>query len=98
VGLALAASLFSVRLGISVALIEIMVGAIGGNYLGLHMVPWVEFLAGFGAVLLTFLAGAEVNPADLKNKFKETVLIGFISFLFPFLGAFAFAYYLIGWT
>jgi Kef-type K+ transport system membrane component KefB len=98
VGLALVATLVSVRLGISVALTEIMVGAIGGNYLGLHMLPWVEFLAGFGAVLLTFLAGAEVNPSDLKNKFKETVLIGIIAFLFPFLGAFAFAYYVIGWT
>jgi len=98
VGLALAAALISVRLGISVALTEIMVGAIGGNYLGLHMVPWVEFLAGFGAVLLTFLAGAEVNPSDLKNKFKETVLIGFVAFLFPFLGAFAFAYYIAGWA
>ncbi len=98
VGLALVAALISVRLGISVALTEIMVGAIGGNYLGLHMLPWVEYLAGFGAILLTFLAGAEINPSVLKNKFKETVLIGFISFLLPFLGAFAFAYYVIGWT
>ncbi|WP_034629951.1 cation:proton antiporter [Desulfotruncus alcoholivorax] len=98
VGLALVAALFSVRLGISVALTEIMAGAIGGNYLGLHMLPWVEYVAGFGAILLTFLAGAEVNPSDLRYKFKETVLIGFISFLFPFLGAFAFAYYVTGWT
>jgi len=98
VGLALVAALISVRLGISVALTEIMVGAIGGNYLGLHMLPWVQYLAGFGAILLTFLAGAEVNPSVLKDKFKETVLIGLISFLLPFLGAFALAYYVIGWT
>lgn len=98
VGLALAASLVSVRLGVSVALCEIMVGVVGGNFLGLHMVPWVEFLAGFGSVFLTFLAGAEVDPEVLRKKFKESVSIGFVSFLFPFLGAFLYAYYLAGWT
>ncbi|MBE3585531.1 MAG: cation:proton antiporter [Thermoanaerobacter sp.] len=97
VGLALAAGLISVRTGISVAMVEIMVGVIGGNYLGLEVNTWVNFLAGLGAIVLTFLAGAEVDPAVLKNKFKESVSIGFVSFLFPFLGAFAYAYYVAGW-
>lgn len=98
VGLALAAGVVSVRLGISVALMEIMFGVIGGNFLGLHMTPWVEYLAGFGSVFLTFLAGAEVDPVVLKKKFKESVSIGFLSFLFPFLAAFAYCYYIAGWT
>jgi Kef-type K+ transport system membrane component KefB len=97
VGLALAASLISIRLGISVALIEIMLGMIGGNFLGLAELPWVTFVAGFGAIFLTFLAGAEVDPYVLKNKFKESFAIGFLSFLLPFLAAFAYAYYVIGW-
>ena len=61
-GLALLASLISIRVAISVALIEILVGALAGNFLGLHLTPWVNFLASFGAILLTFLAGAEIDP------------------------------------
>jgi len=86
-GLALAASLISVWLGISVAMVEIMVGVVGGNFLGLHATPWVDFLAGFGSILLTFLAGAEVELAGVmsretrlarhKNAFKDFD-IGFI--------------------
>lgn len=55
--LALAASIISIRVGISVALIEIMIGVIAGNALGVHTAPWIDFLAAFGSVLLTFLAG-----------------------------------------
>lgn len=97
VGLALAAGLVSVRTGISVAMVEILMGVIGGNFLGLQVNEWVNFLAGLGAILLTFLAGAEVDPEVLKSKFKESMSIGFASFLLPCLGAFAYAYYVAGW-
>jgi len=97
VGLALAASLISIRLGISVALVEIGVGVIGGNFLGMEVTPWVNFVAGFGAIVLTFLAGAEVDPQVLRSKFKESVSIGFVSFLLPFLAATAYTYYICGW-
>lgn len=97
-GLALAATLLSLRIAISIALLEIMVGVIGGNFLPLQRTEWVNFLAGFGSILLTFLAGAEVEPEILKKKFKESVGIGFLSFLLPFLGAMAYAYYIAGWT
>jgi Kef-type K+ transport system membrane component KefB len=60
-GLALAASLISVWAAISVALIEIIVGSIAGNVIGLPLAPWVNYLAGFGAILLTSLAGTEVD-------------------------------------
>ncbi len=98
IGLALVATLLSVRIAISIALLEIIVGVIGGNFLPLQRTEWVNFLAGFGSILLTFLAGAEVEPQILKNKFKESISIGFLSFLMPFLGAMAYAYYVAGWT
>jgi Kef-type K+ transport system membrane component KefB len=97
-GLALIATLLSVRIAISIALLEIIVGVIGGNFLPLQRPEWVNFLAGFGSILLTFLAGAEVEPQILRKKFKESVGIGFLSFLMPFLGAMAYAYYVANWT
>lgn len=96
-GLALAASVGSIWTGVSVSLVEILAGFVGGNFLGLHTVPWIDFLAGFGSVLLTFLAGADIDPAVLRSKFKEATAIGFFSFLLPFLGALLFAYKVAGW-
>ncbi|MCX7780820.1 MAG: cation:proton antiporter [Negativicutes bacterium] len=95
--LAFIASLMSIRLGISVALMEIAVGVIGGNLVTLEITPWVNFLAGFGAVILTFLAGAEIDPASLKDNIKESLAIGLFSFLAPFLAGMGAAYYLFGW-
>jgi Kef-type K+ transport system membrane component KefB len=60
--------------------------------------PWIKFLAGTGAIVLTFLAGAELDPVVFKAKWKEASAIGFVSFLAPFLGCTAVAYYLLGWT
>jgi Kef-type K+ transport system membrane component KefB len=92
------ASFFSVELGLSVAIIEMSLGVIGGNFLGLHPTPWITYLAGFGGILLTFLAGAEVDTQVMKAKFKESFLIGLVSFLAPFLGALFYAHYLLGWS
>lgn len=98
IGLALAASLISIRIGVSVALVEILVGTLGGNVLDLKPTPWIDFLAGFGSVMLTFLAGAEIDIQVMKEKWRETLSIGFASFLFPFLGAGAYAYWVAGWS
>jgi Kef-type K+ transport system membrane component KefB len=96
--LILLATLASVELGVSVAIIEIVLGVIAGNFLGLHATPWIDFLAGFASILLTFLAGAEVDPDLLQEKWKESLLIGGFSFLAPFLGAWAFGWFVLGWT
>src|SRR6266849_3999210 len=96
-GLALVASVISIRLGISVALVEMFVGVIGGNFLGFHTTPWIDFLATFGSGLLTFLAGAEIDPESLRKHLKPSLAIGSVSFLLPFLGAMAFAYSVVGW-
>ncbi|MDH7479139.1 MAG: cation:proton antiporter [Syntrophomonadaceae bacterium] len=92
------ASFISVETAISVTIVEIIAGIIGGNFFGLHTTPWLDFLAAFASVLLTFLAGAEVDPDILKSKFKESMAIGALSFVFPFLAAMAYCYYIAGWS
>ena len=98
IGLALAASLISIRAGISVALIEIMVGAVAGNIIGLPLYPWVNYLAGFGAILLTFLAGTEVDADVVRRNFGASVGVGVVSFLAPYLGCLLAARYVLGWS
>lgn len=95
--LVLIASMASVELGLSIAIIEIALGVFAGNALHLHTSEWLDFLAGFGSIVLTFLAGAEVDPDLMRAKFKESVLIGGLSFLVPFAATFAVTYFLIGW-
>jgi Kef-type K+ transport system membrane component KefB len=96
-GLALLASLVSIRIGVSVALIEIVVGVLAGNFFGLHTAPWTDFLATFGAGLLTFLAGAEIDPDSLRRHLKPALAIGAVGFFAPFLGVFTFAYWAVHW-
>jgi Kef-type K+ transport system membrane component KefB len=91
-------SLISVETGVSVALIEITLGVIGGNFLNLSATPWLTFLAGFGGILLTFLAGAEVDLVILREKAKESLLIGGISFVAPFLGTIVYCYWVAHWS
>ncbi len=97
IGLALAAGLISVRTAISVSLLEIAMGVIGGNFLHLHTTEWTNFLAGFGAILLTFMAGAEIDPDSLRKHLKPSLTIGLSSFLLPFLAAWAYARFVAQW-
>jgi Kef-type K+ transport system membrane component KefB len=97
IGFALVASVISIRLGVSVALTEILVGVVGGNFFGLQPTDWTTFLAGFGAVLLTFLAGAEIDPESLKRHLKASLIIGSTAFILPFLGAFGFTLLIAHW-
>ena len=91
------ASLISLRTGLSVAIIEILLGAVAGN-LGFHTEPWMIYLAGFGGIILTFLAGAEVDTKILREKFKESMLIGGLSFLAPFLIVGSYSYFIAHWS
>ncbi len=97
IGLALVASLISIRVGISVALLEIGVGIVAGNTIGLATTPWIDFLASFGAVLLTFLAGAEIDPVSLRRDLRVSLAIGVVSFALPFGAAFLVARFVLGW-
>src|ERR1700678_1266007 len=102
-GLAPIASLLSIWLRISTALSEIVVGtiaqliigaAVGSAVLGTNE-SWVKFLSGIGSIILTFLAGAELDPAVFKLKWKEAAAVGLASFFFPFLGCGGAAPYLL---
>jgi Kef-type K+ transport system membrane component KefB len=95
--LALLASLVSIRLGISVALIEILVGVFAGNVFHIQSTPWIDFLATFGSGLLTFLAGAEIEPQALRRHLGKALTIGSVSFAAPFALALAFAYFVVHW-
>lgn len=104
-GLALVATLISIRLRIATALSEIVIGtiaqliigaAVGGAILGTQE-SWVTFLSGAGAIVLTFLAGAELDPKVFRRKWKEATGVGMIGFAAPFLGCAAIARFVLGW-
>jgi glutathione-regulated potassium-efflux system ancillary protein KefC len=106
IGLALISTFISVKLGIATALSEILVGIVaqgiivayfGGFSLGASE-SWISFLAGSGAIVLTFLAGAELDPVVFRAKWKEVSLIGLVAFFVPFFGCAAAAYYILGWS
>lgn len=92
------ASLISLRLGLSVAIIEIILGALFGNLGFIQTTDWMSLIASFGGILLTFLAGTEININLMREKYKESFLIGFCSFLAPFICAALFTYYIAGWN
>jgi Kef-type K+ transport system membrane component KefB len=104
-GLALAATLLSIWLRIATALSEIVVGTIAQVIIGLVVGQavlgtsegWITFLSGAGAIVLTFLAGAELDPAVFKSKWKEAGAVGVVGFVFPFLGCAAIAFWLLHW-
>ena len=102
--LALISTVIATKLRLATALTEIAVGAIASLAIANSGISigendmWIKFIAGVGAIMLTFLAGAELEPEILKTRWKETAGIGLIAFLAPFLGCTAFAYYLLGWS
>jgi len=102
VGLALAAALLAIFFRIANALGEIMVGIVAGALIGASALgsdlEWIKFLSGAGAIVLTFLAGAELDPVVFRAKWKEAAAVGLVSFAAPFFGCTATAYYLLDWS
>jgi Kef-type K+ transport system membrane component KefB len=106
IGLALLATLLSIWLRVATALSEIVVGTIAQLCLGAVIGTaalgadqgWIKFLSGTGAIVLTFLAGAELDPEVFRRKWKEATAVGLISFFAPFLGCAAAARWLLGWS
>jgi glutathione-regulated potassium-efflux system ancillary protein KefC len=105
VGLALVATLVSIWLRIATALSEIVIGTIAQLIIGALVGTaalgadegWIKFLSGTGAIVLTFLAGAELDPVVFRRKWKEATAVGLISFFAPFLGCAAAARWILGW-
>jgi glutathione-regulated potassium-efflux system ancillary protein KefC len=106
VGLALVATLFAIWFRMSTALSEIVVGTVAQLVIGaafghgglLGSTEWITFLAGTGAIVLTFLAGAELDPAIFRSKWRESLVIGLAGFFGPFLGCTLIAHFLLHWT
>jgi len=105
-GLAVLATIIANHLRISMALVEICIGTAAGA-LAVHFfgagslgenADWLRFLASTGSVVLTFLAGAELEPAVLRAKWKEVSVVGIVGFIVPFLGCAALARYALGWA
>jgi len=104
-GLAVISAVIAYHLRVSIALVEICVGVIAAAVAGYIGTPdalggnseWLRFLAASGAVLLTFLAGAELEPQVIRRKLKEVTVVGLVGFFAPFLGCAAIAKYLLGW-
>ena len=106
IGLALIAVLLSIWLRVANAMSEIVVGtvaqliigaALGATALGTDQ-SWIKFLASSGAVLLTFLAGAELDPQVMRREWKQAVIVGLVAFIAPFLGCAAVARYALHWS
>jgi glutathione-regulated potassium-efflux system ancillary protein KefC len=104
--LALVATILSIWFRISTALSEIVVGTVAqlilGALIGTQTLgagsQWITFLAGTGAIVLTFLAGAELDPGIFRTKWKEAFVVGLVGFFAPFLGAAAVAHFVLGWA
>lgn len=103
--LAIIATIVANKLKISIALVEIIVGSLFGfiaiqfNFVENIQAnsEWLKYVASSGAILLTFLAGAELEPEALKKRFNEVSIIGIIGFLAPFIGAALISYYFLQW-
>src|SRR4029077_2599753 len=100
-GMALLACMVSICIAVPAALVEIVIGALAGNIPGIQQhvtqTGFVTFLASVGSLVLTFLAGAENDPVSLRGRWEASVSIGLASFLLPFLAAFAFCRWVLGW-
>ena len=106
VGLALIATLLAIWFKVSTALSEIVVGTVAQLVIGIAIgtdalagrSEWVTFLAGAGAILLTFLAGAELDPKVLVRKWKEAGVVGLVGFVAPFVGCALAARFGLHWS
>jgi Kef-type K+ transport system membrane component KefB len=95
--LALLAATASLFITISAALFEIVVGAIAGNTVGLPLTEWINYIASVGAVVLTFLAGTDIDPHVVRRNLGSSVTIGLMGFFAPYVGCLLLARYGLGW-
>jgi len=90
------AGVVGIRSGLSSAILEVTAGIILGNFLGVGIESWLDFLGIFGGLTLTFLAGTEIDLSMLGDKMKkQSLTLGAVAFIVPlfaemlFLTAFA---------
>jgi Kef-type K+ transport system membrane component KefB len=96
-GTILLASMVSIEIGLSVALIELFAGVVVGNAFNLTVPSWLTFIGSFAGIVLTFQAGAEVDVPQFRREWKASISIGLLSFFAPFAVVGLLAYYGLGW-
>jgi Kef-type K+ transport system membrane component KefB len=92
------ASMVSIEIGLSVALIELAAGVAVGNLFTVAVPDWLSFVGTFAGVMLTFLAGAEVDVPQFRREWQASISIGAVSFAAPFVVALGACYWLAGWN
>ncbi len=97
-GTILLASMVSIEIGLSVALIELFAGVVVGNAFNLAVPSWLSFVGTFAGIVLTFQAGAEVDVPQFRREWKASISIGLVSFFAPFAVVGLLAYYGLGWN
>ncbi|HXY84489.1 MAG TPA: cation:proton antiporter [Gaiellaceae bacterium] len=97
-GAILLASMVSVELGLSVALIELFAGVVVGNAFHIDVPTWLDFIGSFAGIVLVFLAGSEVDVPQFRREWRSSLSIGLVSFFAPFAVVGLLAYYGLGWN
>ncbi len=94
-----AAAVLGILLKVSSAIMEIVVGVAAASLFGVSPAghEWLPFLAAMGSLVLTFLAGLEIDPEAFKRSWKASSTLGIAAFLSPFFGCWAFAQFVLGW-
>jgi Kef-type K+ transport system membrane component KefB len=96
--LAAVAAFVAIRVKMPAALLEIVIGMLAGNLIALRTNAWIDFVAGFGSIMLTFLAGAEIDPVVLRKQLVPSTVLGAASFAAPFAAALAYTLFVGHWT
>ena len=86
------------RFRISSAIFEVLSGIILANIFGVKLESWLDFLGTYGGLVLTFLAGTEVEFLLLRKKAKASLTIGTLAFLAPLTAEFLFLSFATNWT
>jgi Kef-type K+ transport system membrane component KefB len=97
-GTILLASTVSIEIGISVALIELLLGVVVGNSFHLDVPSWLSFIGSFAGIVLTFLAGAEVDVSQFRGEWRASVSIGLAGFFAPFAVVGLLCFYALDWS
>ena len=98
-GVILVASIVSVELDVTVTLLELTLGVVAGDAFDLHSQEWLDFIASFASIVLTFLAGWRSEPITCGTERGPPVGIGVVSFTGPFVSSTTVAAYtLLDWT
>jgi len=92
------AGIIGIKSRISSSIFEVAAGVILANILGLALAPWLDFLGTFGGLVLTFLAGSEVEIILLRKQAKQSFGIGTMAFVAPLIGVIGFLTLLTNWT